>query len=437
MNTDTRQRLAGMLLSAMIALSIGSALLTPQLLIPGALAGWFAALLLLPDLTRVQRVQSGLMFLIGALLLLWFRNDGLSQTHLMTALSANEQLLAMLAAVSFLRLIATPRVEKHEQLPSGAGALWRTLFGVHFFGAVINMSVLVMVGDRLSRHQALSSLQAMILSRGFGTAALWSPFFASMGIALINAPGSELATVASVGLPIAIIALAFTAWHSSRQSQQNSDTAFRGYPMHFESLWIPALLALIVLVAHTQIEGVSILTLIALFSVMLTVVVLLWREPQSALSHLKSHITHNVTRMSGELVLFLAAGVLAAGILAASAGSELHVPFTEFTAFNASLLLILMVVLALFGIHPIIVIITSSVLLTPVVQDPNLLALTYVLGWSAGVIISPLSGMNLSLQGRYGIGALQFIRCNGLFVLFLMLIGIVALHLFSNLRGFF
>ena len=75
------------------------------------------------------------------------------------ALATNQALLAMLAAVSFLRLISLPEVDAGEADPRGRGALWRTLFGVHLFGSVINLSAVMILGDRQSRRASLTPLQ--------------------------------------------------------------------------------------------------------------------------------------------------------------------------------------------------------------------------------------------------------------------------------------
>ena len=98
-----------------------------------------------------------------------------------------------------------------ERDPRGPAALWRTLLGVHLFGSVINLSAVMILGDRQSRRQPLAPLQATVLSRGFSLAAHWSPFFAAMGVALSNSPGARLLMLSSVGLPVAALGLALAA----------------------------------------------------------------------------------------------------------------------------------------------------------------------------------------------------------------------------------
>jgi hypothetical protein len=67
---------------------------------------------------------------------------------LLGLLTQNTALLGMLAAVSFLRLLRTPEAGS-AGLPKGRGALWRTLGAVHVLGAVINLSAVFIMADRI------------------------------------------------------------------------------------------------------------------------------------------------------------------------------------------------------------------------------------------------------------------------------------------------
>ena len=94
-----------------------------------------------------------------------------------------------------------------------------------------------------------------------------------------------------------------------------------------------------------------------------------------------------------------------------------------------------MVVLAIFGVHPVISIATAQGLLAPLAPDPNLLGITYLMAWAIGVSISPLSGMHLAMQGRFGIDSVGFLRWNGGFTLAMLLVHAAALHLYEGFAG--
>ncbi len=424
-------RAAGWLLLTAILLSVAHGL-RPG--VPAAAAGsafWLAGILLVWRVTGLQRTQTLAMLLVGGCGLVYAWLVG-GQAQLDKALSTNQALLAMLAAVSFLRLISLPEAASDEEDPLGKPALWRTLLGVHLFGSVINLSAVMILGDRQSRRQAMTSLQASVLSRGFALAAHWSPFFAAMGVALSNAPGAELVTLSSVGLPIAALGLLISGLQLSRWPAAGR---YVGYPMHFGALWIPALLAALVLALHQWLPATPVLTLISLLAVLLTVVVLTVRQMAEAPARFVAHVHDGLPRMSGELSLFLAAGVLAAGIASAVLTAGWTLDLLEFAATEASLLLLLMVGLSAAGVHPVISIATAHGALVPLAPDPNLMGITYLMAWAQGVAISPLSGMHLGMQGRFGIDSRGFLRWNGGFTLFMLAVDVSVLHLYQALQG--
>lgn len=234
-----RERVAGLLVLLLICTSIahGVDARFPRM-IAGGLA-WAAALMLWHRVRGVQRLQTLAMLVLGSAGLVWvyWRHEALPWRQV---LIANEALIAMVSAVTFLRLIAQPSSGPDEALPRGRGAMRQTLFGVHLFGSVINYSAVPIFGDRIARGGQLARAQTIMLSRGFSSAAHWSPFFAAMGVALLNAPGASLFTVMALGLPVAMIALLST---TAVLAHEPDIDRFRGYPMHFGALKLPGALA--------------------------------------------------------------------------------------------------------------------------------------------------------------------------------------------------
>ena len=396
---------------------------------PAGIAFWLAGILLATRVTGLQRTQTLAMLLIGVLGLVYAGLSG-GELQLDKALAGNQALLAMLAGVSFLRLVSLPAAGAGETDPRGPDALRRTLLGVHLFGSVINLSAVMILGDRQSRRTPMTPLQAAVLSRGFSLAAHWSPFFAAMGIALGNSPGAQLTTLSLVGLPVAACGLMLAAWQLSRSSGVQE---YVGYPMHFGALWTPSLLAALVLVLHQLSPATPILTLISSLALLLTLVVMLARDVETAVPGIIGHVREGLPRMSGELALFLAAGVLAAGIGSVVQSAGWALPLDSFGATAASLLLVLMILLSVVGVHPVISIATAHGLLLPLAPDPNLIGITFLMAWAQGVSISPLSGMHLAMQGRFGIDPRGFLRWNGSYTLIMLTIDVLVLHLYEAL----
>lgn len=421
------EKLAGLLLFLMVLLSILHGLYGEFPAYPAGGLGWLAALLLVTTVKLIQRIQVIAMLLVGGGGLLWGVFNG-AEIPVEKVFSTNQAMLAMLASVSFLRLVTQPAI-CDEALPQGSRPLWRTLFGVHFLGSVINMSSVVIIGDRLSANRPMTSLQACVLSRGFAMAANWSPFFAAMGVALSNAPGAQLTTLSLVGFPVAMLGLLLTGWELTRHGRAGQ---FHGYPMRFGTLWIPGLLALMLMLLHHAWPAIPILTLICALSLFTTLLILVLRHGRTGIDAYAQHIRIGLPRMSGELLLFLAAGVLATGIASAIQASHLALDLQQFGAAEASLLLLAMVTVSVIGIHPVISIATAGGVLAPLGVDPNLLGITFLMTWAIGVCASPLSGLQLTIQGRYQVNALTMLRMNGGFALVMLAGATVALTLYAG-----
>ncbi|KEA65687.1 hypothetical protein ADIMK_0209 [Marinobacterium lacunae] len=429
--TIIRSALTGWILLSMLPLSL---LATLTDLLPGYVAGipvWFTALILLRKQKRNQIVQSGILLTTGAIgLLAAFWLDG-STRYLFKALEANHMIIAMLIGVSFLRLVTLGELSQEERLPSGRNALWGTLFGGHIIGAVINISSVMILGDRLSAHRPLTSLQALTLLRSFSTCAAWSPFFAAMGVVLLSAPGSNLVVMMLSGLPFAFLAMLFSAVQIARHPESATT---RGYPMHFKALWPPVVLAMLVMIAHKLWPNVSVLTLVTVIALLFSLVWLPLRYQGDSGEKLKGHIHEGLPRMSSEVLLFLSAAVLASGVGALLLALDIQLAPTHFGPLEACVTVAALVGLAFIGMHPVTSAVLAGSILMPSVEDPNLLGIALLLGWSLGVGLSPFSGVQISLQSRYGISARTLLRFNRYYGLAAFAIAFATLWIYGLLN---
>jgi hypothetical protein len=201
--------------------------------------------------------------------------------------------------------------------------------------------------------------------------------------------------------------------------------------MHFAALWIPGLLAVVVLSVHGLMPQVPVLTVISMAALLLTLVVLVKRDGRFAPGRYRAHVAQGLPTMAGELALFLAAGVLAAGIGTAVESSGWTLALDRFGATEAWYMVLLMTVLSIAGVHPVISIATAQGILAPLAPDPNLLGIAYLMAWGVGVSISPFSGMHLGMQGRFGIDSRGFLRWNAGFTLVMLVVHGLALQLFE------
>ena len=248
------------------------------------------------------------MFALLSWLIAWQTGD-ISQ--LLGALTMNQSMIVMLMGVQFLQLVAMPKREQDEALPTGKKAFLRTYLGVHLFGSVINMSAVILVADRLVSMNPLSKQQQILLTRSFTSAACWSPFFAAFAAAMVFAPNASLTVVITTGLGLACIAL-FITYFDVLKVANNSLDNFVGYPMHFQALWLPPMLAVLVMIGHELMPDVKVILLIALLAVLISGVVLIARfGAMSASKRFLRQVTIELPSMKNEISLFLIAVFLA------------------------------------------------------------------------------------------------------------------------------
>ena len=432
---STVSALAGIaLLLTIIMGSIG--MLSPWVsLMPAGLFAWIAGILLWPTVPRQSKIQATVLLAVGFGLIGWVLARG-GEIPWQFLIKGNAGLIAMLAAVSFLQVAGPLGATQGQLYPRGRKALWQTLLGVHVVGAVINLSTVFIMARALASKGRLEHQHYISLSRLFGAAAFWSPFFASMAAALIYAPGAQLTSLMLFGLPLAVVSFLLTA----RDVNGLGVKDFHGYPISRSSLWLPGILALSILLLHAIDPTVSVLGLIAALVPAISVAVVFLRgtraggegyqnKTPTALRVLQQHITVNLPKMSPELSLFLGAGVMAAGIATVVLEFSLAFPAANFEGGEAASLLVVLVLAAMVGVHPIIGIAAASPVVLPLSPDPSLLASTFLAAWGIGVAASPLSGMNLALQGSFSMRASDILRWNGRYAALMVLAAGLLLQL--------
>ena len=379
-------------------------ILAPSFLAASTLLAWLVPLLMWRTLGRSACNQASVLMAIGCASLIFsaFRGVFLGWQQIF---SANLPLLAMFVAVSFLALM-NAGFEDHT-LPKGKTAVITTAFGTHLLGAVINVSVLFVFGDRLQRKDALTTVQRIILARSFCAAAWWSPFFVATGVALTYAPGMSWRETLIPGAIMSVIAMGYSIVEVCCFRK----AAFSGYPLKAESLAVPMFLAAAVIGVQHFKPGISILNLICMLSPA-GALVLMKGRPRMATLH--DFIDTRLTSVSSQFALFLAAGVFSTGIK-----SITHVYPALFSlegfAFNPglfSVVLGVMIIIGIMGVHPLVSISIVSPLLLPLNPGHSQLGFLFLSGWAVATGVSPLSGVGLALVSRYHASPREIIKNN-------------------------
>ncbi|MGY4876399.1 hypothetical protein ACLUEY_00770 [Vreelandella aquamarina] len=415
--TTIRQRLAGVLILLGLLLQIAgfTGWVSTGLAVSYLL--WVAVVLLWRDIPRRSRLQAAALMISGFAMLLVARFVYDATIDWASVLSGNTFVVAMLVGVSFISLIGKQQGRKRVpgQSVTGAGGILRTWLGVHFLGTILNLSTVFMVGDRLARHQPLSTPQLLALNRGLSSAALWSPFFASMGVVMALVPQMNYLTIAIVGFPLAMLAGLFTTLEL-KQRFDLSETV--GFSLSPRSLLMPLGMAALVMLFHFVISPE--LSIVSIITFLLPTVAIISNLPEGlkwTRRRVKQHTLNRLPAMRGEISLFLAAGLLTLGLstLLSAATEDNWSLFAEFGIAEGVASFVAITLSALVGLHPIIGVSVLASMLPLEGHEQTLFAFVALSAWAVGTSVGPLSGINLSLQGRYGVSGYRMMKNNLLY----------------------
>ena len=423
----TRTKLAGLSLFIMTLLSIAAAVSPAVSPLATAFFAWLALLLSIDQLPRKMLIQASLMLSVGLGCMFWSL-DELSQLPFEKMFSANHQLLAVIAAVSFLRLITQAGNGSDESLPFGKMAMLKTIWGLHLFSSIITLSAMMIFGSRIEKEATINRLHAIMFSRTFACGCFWSPFYVAIATAILYAPGSDLLVLSLAGIPVTLFGLAITSWQFMRDEEIESTA---GFPVHADALAIPVALSVLLIVTHLLLPDFPVLSLISVLALLMTAILLLYQKRSAALALYKNHIEEDLPKINRELTLFLAAGVMATGLSVYITSGDIALSVPEFTPLIGAIFIIVSTIISIFGVHPVITISVIGSLLSTTDFNPNLLGVCMMMMWGIGIVISPMSALNLSIQGRFGISSFSFLRWNAVFVLNLIIFSTGLLYLYS------
>lgn len=391
----------------LVALGAGFNLLWP------AAISWLSVLLCWNRLSSSARKQSLILLLTGCLLLGWSAWRGV-HLDLAQAVSRNLPLLTMFVAVSFLAL--TNPEEEDKRQPTGVRGFWSTLLACHLLGAVINLSIVFVVGDRLLRKGHLSDEQTRVIMRGFCTGAYWSPFFVAFGVAMTYAPGAAWQHTVLPGIAMGILMMLCTFLEVRRHQIHE----FKGYPLQSDSLIIPSILAVAVLALHHVFSSINILSII---SIMAPLGAVLFMRQRPRVQVLRHYVEHRLSNVSSQFALFLAAGVFSSGVGACiTAYPELfQFSASHFTTGIFLLASAVMIAIGLIGVHPVVSISLVSPFLLPIATNMNQLAFLYLSVWGTATGCSPLSGVGLAMVSRFNVPSKLILKQNLVYMVLMWL----------------
>ena len=422
-----KEKLSGIFIFISFILTLYSYFFQNDFLIIASLFVWLSFAFIFPTL-KDKKILLILMFLSFVAYCICLYND--FKIDYIKVFTVNQYLLTLLIGVVFLRLIAIPKKEKNIVFPKGKNSFIKTYLGVHLFGSVINLSSLILVADKMYKKSPLTNAQIVLLTRSFASDAYWSPFFVSFAAATTYAPNLNTSLIMLNGIILAVFAFVITYIDVTRNKEFDIQN-FYGYPLSLENLYLPVILATLVLVTNHFYPDAKVIILVSLFSISMVFVLLPFKTSlNEARKLIKKHILYELPKMKSELSLFLVAGVF--GVLVGSilVGLNLSLPFKIFDWQIASILLLIFIFLAFIGVHPIITIAIIGDYLNGV--NHTLLALTFLMAWSTTVSTSPFSGLNMTIVARYDFSSKEIFRLNIFYALKMYLICILCLFILSK-----
>ncbi len=423
-------KLSGLLIFLSFLITLYSYFFSGNFLIIAGIFAWISFLILFASLKNKTIIIFLLILSIFAFCFSYF-ND--YKIDFVKAFTVNQYLLTLLIGVGFLRLIATPQKDKLTQFPIGKGSFVKTYFGVHLFGSVINLSSLILVADKMYKKAPLSNTQVVLLTRAFSSDAYWSPFFVAFAAAITYAPKLDTSVILLNGLVLAVLTFLITYYEVIKEKTFNIEE-FVGYPLSFESLYIPFVLAILVLVTSYIYPNIKVIVLISTFSIFITLLIFPFKKGLSqSLIKFNKHIIEELPKMKVEMSLFLVAGMFGISISSILLGMNLELPFEVFDWQIASILLLIFIILAFIGIHPIITIAIIGDFFSGV--NHTLLALTFLMAWSTTVSTSPFSGLNLTIVARYNFDAKEIFKLNIFYAFKMYFICVFCLFILSKYLG--
>jgi hypothetical protein len=228
---------------------------------------------------------------------------------------------------------------------------------------------------------------------------------------LTYSPSARVEVLMAVGGCLAAIALGISGFTVTRAFGPRL-SEFRGYPLTLQALAPPLALVVFVLSVHVAAPDIPIVAIITICAPALAVLVVAAATPRAAPRRVAQHAVHQLPATSSELVLFLSAGLLVAGLTPLAGHAVGWLPIDAFTAWEAWGFVGVMAAVSALGVHPVISIAIGASVLAPLEPNPTLFAMAGLIAWGLQAAAGPLTGLNIILQGRYGVDSFTLARWN-------------------------
>lgn len=411
----------------------------------------FVVLQAMPQLPKTNLRVCLSLFAIGSIILL-INQASLSQWT--QAFTKNAGLVTLFVAIPLIRLpffyedyqnALKQLAQKHMSNVWSFCLL--TSVSVHLLGAVISLGSIPLVYELFKENARLYKADKLFLAailQGYMTTCFWSPALASMAVITetLHIPWLQ---IVPIGLMLTVVSLSITLFwiyleirlHPARFQALTSDPETQVNWPHIITVVVLLITLIGAIVLFDLFTDWQLLIIIPIVSLLFPITSALIQGKVSLFKNgMNNYYKLSLFKINNEVVLFTAAGFLGKSLEISGFGKyipQIIPPWLNNYPFISILfLMILMVIIALLGIHPVV---TASALVgsvNPMVLGfpPFIFAITILCGWAISILISPFSGMSLVTSGLVGLPPWDIsIKINGplgLVILF-VLAGVITL----------
>ncbi|MDQ0299365.1 hypothetical protein J2S78_001785 [Salibacterium salarium] len=418
-----------------------------------------AGLLLLFSIYKmniINRLIVVLLLMIGSVLFLFYEvsvfvvlksfGENLNLIGLFLLIPLFGTLMSEAGYLKALQTFLLQREENHKAHPYRMGYMLTAAMG-----SLLNLGSMPLVYN--IGYDSFSSFEnkkfTLMLLRGFGFCMLWSPYFVNVGLILVlydlswGEIGGYGIVLAFIYTGVVILFFPFSSFANDKQVV--NAPSFQKDPEQTKSLLQSFLLYVAILLLFSFImELILPVNMLTIVSVLAIVYPLIWAYMiklfQSYIHEAVRHITHSFERLYNEIGIFITAGFFGEALSHSNVGEWLSNVVLQLSQGVIPVFVVILMMtamlLALLGIHPVIIVLGLGNSLTPehFGVTPAFMGVLLLSAWMLAVQISPFSGSVLMASNIMRESPWNVVRKNSFFIVTLMVIMTFILSLMKWLQ---
>lgn len=377
-------------------------------------------LIALPSLPKTNILVSFTLVLVGSILL---AVNNASPGDWISSFAKNAGLVTIYLAIPLIKMPfihADYKVElKHlAQRYMSNVMVFCLLIAVmaHILGAVIAIGSIPLLYELFHKNARLYNAELLFLAaltQGYATSGFWSPAWVSMAVVTQNIDISFI-DVIPLGLPIAALTIGLSMlviYMKTRRDPQRYRIEYDGKDTQVKWSTIYTIIALIsslllMIILFDFYTNWQLLIIIPFVAIIFPPLAAFFQKKTPAYkAGMREYYNTSILNTKNETVLFTAAGFLGKSLEIAGVNQLIHnlLPdwLNQFPLFAILVFFLLMMIVALPGIHPVV---TTTALISAVSPEAlglstNIYAMTILCSWSTALLISPFSGLSLVGSG--------------------------------------